>query len=317
MLVWSPAQEEDLRAAWQGRRATDVLDLHAAPITHACPAATLAVAQRGQQNPRWVVCMFSPADARIAVCNPERLLGPEAVVRVAECTRMIVKALRDGEHHILLLRVRLKDNAKAARPRVWPAAAHPADLELQLAVSTTMYHWLQAFHDLWWRAKPDRQIGATEWQGWLQADAQCDAIRGLGPALATRALDVAAPGRVPAPHTVPLANLPFDPAPEGAIRKSVPLPPARGATKPTKSHLCADKYYTSGAMLEHLAWRAVHAAAPVDDREAASHILQGSARRSPWHALYARRSPPEAAGHAEGEEEAPGAAPAAGSAAQQ
>ena len=53
-LVWSPDQEEHLRATWQGDaiRATDVLDLHAGPITHACPAATLAVAQRGQQNPQ-------------------------------------------------------------------------------------------------------------------------------------------------------------------------------------------------------------------------------------------------------------------------
>ena len=92
-LVWSPDQEEHLRAAWQGDaiRATDVLDLHAGPITHARPAATLAVAQRGQQNPQWVVCMFSPADAHIVVCDPERLPGPEAVIRVADCTRMIVK----------------------------------------------------------------------------------------------------------------------------------------------------------------------------------------------------------------------------------
>ena len=53
-LVWSPDQEEHLRAAWQGDaiRATDVPDLHAGPITHAPPAATLAVAPRGQQNPQ-------------------------------------------------------------------------------------------------------------------------------------------------------------------------------------------------------------------------------------------------------------------------
>ena len=263
-LVWSPDQEEHLRAAWQGDaiRATDVPDLHAGPITHARPAATLAVAQRGQQNPQWVVCMFSPADAHVVVCDPERLPGPEAVIRVADCTRMIIKALREGEHHALLLQVRLKDNAWAARPGVWPAAADPADLELQLAVPTTVYHWLQAFHDLRWRSKPDRQIGSTHWQTWLQADAQRDAARGLGPAPATRALDAAAPGRTLAPHTVPLANLPFEPAAEGAIRKSVQLPPARGATEPTKCPLCADKYYTSGAMLEHLAWHAVHAAAP-------------------------------------------------------
>ena len=133
---------------------------------------------------------------------------------------------------------------------MWPAAAHPADLEFQLAVPTTVYHWLQAFHDLRWRSKPDRQIGSTHWQTWLQADAQRDAARGLGPAPATRALDAAAPGRTLAPHTVPLANLPFEPAAEGAIRKSVQLPPARGATEPTKCPLCADKYYTSGAMLE-------------------------------------------------------------------
>ena len=113
-LVWSPDQEEHLRAAWQGDtiRATDVLDLHAGPITHSRPAATLAVVQRGQQNPQWVVCMFSPADAHIVVCNPERLPGPEAVVRVTDCTRMIVKALREGDHQALLLQVRLKDRGR-------------------------------------------------------------------------------------------------------------------------------------------------------------------------------------------------------------
>ena len=230
---------------------------------------------------------------------------------------MIVKALREGEHHALVLQVRLKDNAKAAKPGVWPAAAHPADLELQLVVPTTVSHWLQAFHNLRWRGKPDRQIGATHLQEWLQADTQSDAIRSLGPAPATRALDATAPGRALAPHTVPLANLPLDPAPEGAIRKSVPLPTARGATEPTKCPLCADKYYTSGAMLEHPAWHAVHAAAPVDDKEAASHILQGRARRSPLHAPYTRRPPPGAAGHADGEEKAPRAALGAGDAAQQ
>ena len=162
-LVWSPDQEEHLRAAWQGDaiRAKDVLDLHAGPITHARPAATPAVAQWGQQNPQWVVCMFSPADAHIVFCDPERLLGPEAVVRVADCTRMIVKALREGEHHALLLQVRLKDNARAARLGVWPAAAHPAGLDLQLAVPTTVYHWLQAFQNLRWRGRPDRQIWST------------------------------------------------------------------------------------------------------------------------------------------------------------
>ena len=200
---------------------------------------------------------------------------------------------------------------------MWPAAAHPANLELQLAVRGAVDHWLQAFHDLQCRGKPDHQIGATHWQAWLQTDAQRDAVRSPGPAPATRALDAAARGRPLAPHTVPLANLPFEPAPEGAIRKWVPLPPARGATEPTKCPLCADKYYTSGATLEHLAWHAVHVAAPVDDKEASSNILQGRAPRSPWHAPYARRPPPQAAGHAEGEEQAPGAAPGTGSAAQQ
>ena len=196
-LVWSPDQEVHLRAAWQGDaiRATDVPDLHAGPITHLRPAATLVVAQRGQQNPQWVVCMLSSADAHIAVCDPERLPGSEAVVRVADCTRMIVEALREGEHHALLLRVCLKDNAKAAKPGVWPAAAHLADLELQLVVLTTVCHRLRAFHDLRWRGRPDCQFGATHWQQWLQADAQRNAIRSLGPTPATRALDAAAPGR--------------------------------------------------------------------------------------------------------------------------
>ena len=97
----------------------------------------------------------------------------------------------------------------------------------------------------------------------------------------------------------------------------MPLSQTRGATEPTKCPLCADKYYTSGAMLEHLAWNAVHAAALVDDKEATSNILQGRARGSPWHALCARRPPPQAADHADGDEEAPGAAPGTGSAAQQ
>ena len=108
---------------------------------------------------------------------------------------------------------------------------------------------------------------------------------------ATRGLDEPAPGRALVPHTVPLANLPFDLALEGAIRKSVLLPPARGGTEPTKCPLCADKYYTSGAVLEHLAWHAVPTAAPAEDKEVASHILPGRVRRSSWHAPYAQRPP--------------------------
>ena len=317
-LVWSPDQEEHPRAAWQGDAisATDVLDLHAGPITHVRPAATLAVAQRGQQNPQWVVCMFSPADAHIVVCDPERLLGPEAVIRVADCTRMIVKALREGEHHALLLQVRLKDNARAARPGLWPAAAHPVDLELQLAVPTTVYHWLQAFHDLRWRGKPDRQISSTHWQTWLQADAQRDAIRGLGSGPATRA-SMRRPRAAHWRHT--RCHWPTWPpnqrqrAPFGSRCRP---PSARGATEPTKCPLCADKYYTNGAMLEHLEWHAVHAAAPADDKEAGSNILQGRARRSPWHAPYAQRPPPQAVHHADGDEEALEAALGTGGAAQ-
>ena len=143
-LVWRPDQEEHLRAAWQGDaiRTTEVTDIHARPITHARPAAYLGLAQRGHQNQRWVVCMFSPPDAHIPVCDPERPSGPEAVIRVADCARVIVKALREGEHHALLLQARLKDNARAAKPGLWSAAALPADLELQLAVQTTVHHWL-------------------------------------------------------------------------------------------------------------------------------------------------------------------------------
>ena len=293
-LVWSSDQQEHLRATWQADaiRTTDVPDLHAGPITHARPAATLAVAQRGQQKPKWVVCMFSPADAHIAVCGPEPLPGPEAVIPVADCARVIVKAVREGEHNALLLEARLEDNARAAKPGMWPAAALPADLEPQLAVPTTVYHWLQAFHDVRWRGKLDCGISATHWQEWLQADAQRDTVWGLEPTPAARALEASAPGRALAPHMVPLANLPFDLAAEGAIRKSVALPPARGATEPTKCPLCADKFYTSGGMLAHLAWHAVHATDPAEDNEAASNILQERARRSPWHAPYAQRPPP-------------------------
>ena len=181
-----------------------------------------------------------------------------------------------------------------------------------------MYHWLQAFHDLGWRGNPDRQIGATHRQTWLQADAQHGTVRGQGLAPTARALDASAPGRALAPQTVLLANLPFNPAPESSVRKSVSLPPARGVTEPKKCLLCADTFYTSGAMLEHLTWHAVHAAAPAEDREATSHIIQGRARRLPWHAPYAQRpalqAPDNAASPEEGEEAAD-AVPGAGVAA--
>ena len=107
---------------------------------------------------------------------------------------------------------------------MWPAAVLSPDLELQLAVPTTVYHWLQAFHNLRCRGKPDRKIGATHWQEWLLADAQRNTVRGPGPAPAARALNVSVSSSVLAPRGIPLANLPFDPAPERSIRKSVPLP---------------------------------------------------------------------------------------------
>ena len=94
----------------------------------------------------------------------------------------------------------------------------------------------------------------------------------------------------------------------------MPFPLARGDTKPTKCPICADKYYASGAMLEHLAWHAV------EDKEAASHILQGRARNSPDmpHTPSAPRPrwPCCAAAPAD-EEEEPRTAPEADRAAQQ
>ena len=155
-----------------------------------------------------------------------------------------------------------------------------------------MYRWLQAFHDLQWRGKPDRQIGSTHWQKLLQADAQHTAICGLGPTAKATALDVLAPGRTLAPHTVSLAKLSPNTERESSVRKSVTLPPARGATEPTTCPMCAEKFHTSGAMMEHLVWHAVHAPALAEDREAASNILGRKARRSPSHAPYAQHPPP-------------------------
>ena len=264
------------------------------------------MAPRGQQGLKWVVCMFSPADAHIAVCDPESLLGPEAVIRV------IVKALRKGEHHALLLQACLKDNARAAKPGMWPAVALPADLKLQLAVRTTVYHWLQALQQLPWRGKPDRQICATHWQERLQADAQRATVRSPGPAPTVRAFDASASGHALAPHKVPLANLPFNSAPESSIRKSVALPAARGATEPTQCPLCADQFYTSGAMLKHLTLHTAHAAAPRKTRGRLPHP------QSPWHAPYAQRPPyqaPENVATPERGEEAADAVPGAGGAA--
>ena len=310
-LVWSPDQEEHLRAAWQGDaiRATDVPDLHAGPITHARPAATLAVAQRGQQNPQWVVCMFSPADAHVVVCDPERLPGPEARDPRGRLHTHDHQGAAGGRTP----RPPAPGQAEGRRPggeagsvagsgapRRPGAPAGGPDHGVPLATGLPR----PAVEE---QTRPPNRLHALANVAASRRAARCRPRP--RPAPATRALDAAAPGRTLAPHTVPLANLPFEPAAEGAIRKSVQLPPARGATEPTKCPLCADKYYTSGAMLEHLAWHAVHAAAPADGKEAAANILQGRARRSPWHAPYTRRPPPQAADHADGGEEAPGAAP--------
>ena len=140
-LVCRPNRDERLRAALHGEaiQTTNVPDLHAGPIRHACLAAILAVAQRRQQSPKWVVCMFSPADAQIAIRHLKRLPGPEAMICVADCACVIANVLREGDHHPSLLQACLKDHARAANPGVWPEAALvPANLGLQLAVPTTV-----------------------------------------------------------------------------------------------------------------------------------------------------------------------------------
>ena len=60
--------------------------------------------------------MLSPTDAHIIICDPQRLLGPELTICVADCARVIVKAPLEGDHHTLMLQARLKDHAKAAKP---------------------------------------------------------------------------------------------------------------------------------------------------------------------------------------------------------
>ena len=122
---------------------------------------------------------------------------------------------------------------------MWPAAAHPADLELQLAVPTTVYHWLQAFHDLRWRSKPDRQIGSTHWQTWLQA-ARAARCR---PRPLARARDASPRCGGPGPHagtTHGAASQPTLRTSGGGRHSEVgAAPPAReGPTEPTKCPLC-------------------------------------------------------------------------------
>ena len=172
------------------------------------------------------------------------------------------------------------------------------DLELQLAVSTTAYHWLQAFHDLQWRGKPDRKICLTHWPEWLQAEEQRAAVLNFRPGHpAARAPDGSARGRTLALHTVLLANPPFALVPESSIHKLVALPPRRVAMEPTECPLSAENFYTSRAMLEHLAWHAVHATACAESKVVASQILRGRAQRSAWHAPYAKRHQPGAQGN--------------------
>ena len=64
----------------------------------------------------------------------------------------------------------------------------------------------------------------------------------------------------------------------------------------------------------------MHAAAPPENKEAATHILQGRARRCPWHAPYTQHpaaQAPDNAAAPEGGKEAAHAAPGAGGAAHQ
>ena len=181
--------------------------------------------------------MFSPADAHLAICNRTRLPGREATIRVANCACVIAKALREGDHHALLLPADFSDNSKAAKLGVWPEALLlRVDLELQLAVPTTVYHWLEALHDLSLRGRLDRQIRLAG-----VATGRCAADHHPQPPARTHGAgpDASAPGRAPAPHTVQLANLPSNAALETSVRKSVGPNAARGATEPTKCPLCA------------------------------------------------------------------------------
>ena len=106
--------------------------------------------------------MVRPAEKHIVIYDPQRLPRPEATIGMADCSSLIVKALKEGNHHARLLQARLRDNTKAAKPEVWPEGALlPINPELQLAVPNTAYRWLEAFHDLRWRGKPDHQISPT------------------------------------------------------------------------------------------------------------------------------------------------------------
>ena len=153
---------------------------------------------------------------------------------------------------------------------------------------------------------------------WLQASAQRAAVGDLGPAqAAARAPIASAPSRSMAPETVPPANLPFALAPDSSIRKSVVLPLAREAREPSKCPLCAEKLYTSGAIVEHLAGQAVHFAGPAGTGRQPRTSFKGKARRSLWHAPYRKQdlpplAPSEAGAPGRGEAEAAAPAPQSG-----
>ena len=228
-LIWSPDQEEHLRAAWQGDaiRTMDVPDLHAGPITHARPAATLAVAQRGQQNPQRVACMFSPGDAHIAVCDPERLPGPEAVIRVTDCAPVIVKALQKANTTPFCCKSALRTTPRRRRQGCGRQRRAPPTWSSSWRSQPRYTTGSSPSTTCGGEASPTAKWASHTGKSGCTRTRSATPSRVLDPRQATRALDTSAPGRALAPHTVPLATLPFDLAPEGTIRKSVALPPAR------------------------------------------------------------------------------------------
>ena len=283
-LVWSPDQEGRLRAAWHGDPiwATDVPDLHAGPITQAHPAAILVVAQRGQQSPKWVVCMFKPADAHIAICDPQRLPGPEATIHVADCACVIIKRrCAGGDQHTLLLQARLKDHGRAAKP----------------GCSRRQRCFLLTWGSSWW-SRPRCTTGSrpsTICRGGASPTTKSAQHTGRTGYRRTRSTP---------PSTVsdlcqqrgPSMCRPLS-RPWRRTRSRLPTCPATRHRRALSASWCpsllqgepwsppnapffADKFCTSGPLIEHLAWHAVHPAAPAEDREAASGILQQKARRS-------------------------------------
>ena len=95
-LVRSTHKGAHLRAESRSKavRTTDVPEVHAGPITQTQPAAILALAQRGQQNPKCVIGMCSLADAHIFLYYRQLLPGPDATISMANCNKVDVKALK-------------------------------------------------------------------------------------------------------------------------------------------------------------------------------------------------------------------------------